>query len=113
MFKAKSIKAFLAFALLICFSVVALPLDLLHNHQEEEIQCSDYGHEGSCSHKVHISKKKSFCFACTLHFDKDFTNEKTEYRQVDAPWVQLFLENKVAAIIIEPLLTLLRGPPSQ
>ena len=113
MVKKRSIRAALSLLLLICFSVVALPLDFLHNHSEEEVQCSDFGKQGTCSHKLHISKKGNFCFACAIHFDKNFVNTNNEVKEAEAPWIRIFLEHKVTAIVIEPLLTLLRGPPSE
>jgi hypothetical protein len=98
--------------LLICFSVVALPLDLLHNHNDE-IQCSDYGQTGNCTHKIHISKKGSFCFACAFHIDKTFLAPSNEQQTEDIAWIRIFSENKVVSIVIEPILILLRGPPSR
>jgi len=113
MVKRKSVKAAIAFLLLLCISAVALPLDFFHNHQEEEIHCSDYGQSGTCSHKVHLTTKKSFCFACAIHIDKTFLSSNTDRTESDVPWIRLSLQNEVTAIVIEPLLTLLRGPPGE
>jgi len=112
MIKKRSIRIAISLFLLICFSAVAIPVDLFHNHAEEEVVCSDYSSHGSCQHKLHLSKKASYCFACAIHFDKTFAGTSQSAQASNLPVVKLFTEYKATAIVFERLFTLLRGPPS-
>lgn len=60
--------------LLLVFSVAIVPLDFLHTHASRPV-CSISAAEAgtSCKHKLHISKKGSFCLICGVHQDKAFT----------------------------------------
>lgn len=108
----KSIRSALSIFLLLCFSVAALPLDFLHNHEAEQIGCNNYPDGNSCNHKVHVSKKDSFCFACTIHFDKTFTFSHAAQAYVQQSFIKLFVHSNVPAYVAETLLSFLRGPPS-
>ena len=112
MIKKRSIRIAISLFLLICFSAVAIPVDLFHNHAEEEVVCSDYSSHGSCQHKLHLSKKASYCFACAIHFDKTFVGTSQSAQVSNLPVAKILTEYKVTAIVFERLLTFLRGPPS-
>lgn len=107
----KSIRVALSAFLLLCFSVAAVPLDFLHNHSEEQTSCTSK--QSSCQHKFHISKKASYCFACTVHFDKNFTFSYSEKSFTDQSFIRLINIDFIAEFTTETLLSFLRGPPSQ
>lgn len=108
----KSIRVALASFLLLCFSVVALPLDFFHNHEAEEVSCNPSSKHSTCQHKVHISKKAAYCFVCTIHFDKNFVIESPARQFLSTASVNpvslLILPFYEAAAIVPSL----RGPPS-
>ena len=108
----KSIRVALASFLLLCFSVAALPLDFFHNHSTEQTVCSKTLKHGSCEHKLHITQKASFCFACTAHFDKHFSL----YNPAEASIIQHFIKVSsryfVTEYTSETFYISLRGPPS-
>ena len=107
----KAISAGISMLLLLVFSVTILPLDFLHTHSVTEQVCSDKNIP--CSHKVHVAKKATYCWACAFHTDKSFINSDTRETTVVLPVVKLLFDNAVTGYVTEILYTALRGPPSE
>lgn len=107
----RSFGAGISMLLLLLFSVTVLPLDFLHNHSSAEQICSD--NQAACNHKVHISKKAAYCWICAIHYDKSFTNSRTQEPPAFLPAVKLLFDNAVTGYVAEILYTALRGPPSE
>jgi len=111
----KSFGLALSVVLLLSFSVTLIPLDFLHNHQTAQTQSScvkDKTHS-TCTHKLHITKKADFCWACAVHFDKTFTKVSFIEKLKLSPGISLFINNETAGYFIERLFTGLRGPPTE
>lgn len=111
----KSLGVALSVVLLLSFSVTLVPFDFLHNHQtaQAQIPCAKDGNQSSCTHKVHITKKAEFCWACAVHFDKTFTKVSFIDKLKLSPGLSLFINNDTAGYFIERLFTGLRGPPTE
>lgn len=111
----KSLGVALSVVLLLSFSVTLIPLDFLHNHQTSQTRAScvkDKTHT-SCTHKLHITKKAEFCWACAVHFDKTFSKISFIEKLKLSPGLSLFINNDTAGYFIERLFTGLRGPPAE
>ena len=110
-----SIGVALSVVLLLSFSVTLIPLDFLHNHQTSQTQVSCLKNKAhtSCTHKLHITKKADFCWACAVHFDKSFTKISFVEKLELSPGISLFVNNETAGYFIERLFTGLRGPPTE
>ncbi|MFD2161625.1 hypothetical protein ACFSJU_04420 [Paradesertivirga mongoliensis] len=108
----KSIRAALASFLLLCFSAAVLPVDFFHDHSSERAGCSKSTEHNSCGHKLHITKKASFCFACTAHFDKHFSFHPSLEIYVQQSVIEISFEDILEEYISETILFFLRGPPS-
>jgi hypothetical protein len=107
----KSTRSVFALLLLLCFSVAALPVDFFHSHSAEPTQCQEASKHHSCQHKVHLSKK-TYCFACTLHFDKDFAFSYDEVQVLNQPSKLSYFAGYSAIYIFHLRQSCLRGPPS-
>jgi hypothetical protein len=103
----------LSVLLLLSFSITLIPLDFFHNHKYTQVSCKADVSNSSCTHKLHITKKADFCWACAVHFDKTFTKSSFVERLKLSPSLSLFVNNDAAAYFIERLFTGLRGPPSE
>lgn len=105
----------LSVVLLLSFSVTLIPLDFLHNHQtaENKVPCVKDKAHSTCNHKLHITKKADFCWACAIHFDKSFTKISFIEKLKLSPGLSLFINNDTVGYIIELLFTGLRGPPTE
>lgn len=110
MISKKSIRVALSAFLLLCFSVAVIPLDFLHNHAEEQSRCSSK--HVTCQHKIHISKKASYCFACTVHLDKAFTFSYPLQSFIKPSITKLLSSDCIAGCYTKVVLSFLRGPPS-
>ncbi|HEY1010778.1 MAG: hypothetical protein ACO1NS_01220 [Daejeonella sp.] len=111
----KSLGVALSAVLLLSFSVTFIPLDFLHNHQtsQTQVSCSKDKAHSSCNHKLHITKKADFCWACAVHFDKTFTKISFVEKLKLSPGLSVLVNNDTAGYIIELLFTVLRGPPTE
>ncbi len=111
----KSLGVVLSVVLLLSFSVTLIPLDFLHNHQTTQTQasCSKDKANSACSHKLHITKKADFCWACAVHFDKTFTKISFVEKLKLSPGLSLFINNDTVGYVIELFFTSLRGPPTE
>lgn len=111
----KSLGVALSVVLLLSFSVTLIPLDFLHNHQTSQTPAScvnDKTHT-TCTHKLHITKKADFCWACAVHFDKTFADVSYIDKLKLFPGLSLFINNDTVGYFIERLFTGLRGPPTE
>lgn len=111
----KSLGLALSVVLLLSFAVTLIPLDFLHNHQtsQTQVSCLKDKANTSCNHKLHITKKADFCWACAVHFDKTFTKVSFIEKLKLSPGLSLFINNDTAGYFIERLFTGLRGPPTE
>ncbi|MES3018854.1 MAG: hypothetical protein V4721_13790 [Bacteroidota bacterium] len=111
----KSLGVVLSAVLLLSFSVTLIPLDFLHNHQtsQSQVSCVKDKTHASCNHKLHVTKKADFCWACAVHFDKTFTKVSFIEKLKLSPGLSLFINNDTAGYFIERLFTGLRGPPTE
>lgn len=107
-----ALKRFLSIILLACFTAVALPLDLLHNHSVEELSCSDYGQTGHCSHKVHLSQKAPYCFACLIHYDKTFVKTEPAFFRFETQIRRIRFDEFLPKPFIQGPTFQSRGPPA-
>lgn len=99
--------------LLISFSVTLIPLDFLHNHQSIPVVCKKDGTQSACNHKLHVTKKADFCWACAVHYDKTFTVSSYFEKLKVSPGLSQIVNNETVSYFIERLFTGLRGPPSE
>lgn len=92
-----------------------IPLDFLHNHQSSQTQlsCSKDKTQPNCGHKLHITKKADFCWACAVHFDKTFSKVTLSDKLKPTAELSLLIRNDIAGYVIEILLAGLRGPPTE
>jgi len=95
--------------LLLCFSAAVIPLDFLHSHSPQKT-CSDVAKYGSCQHKHHLTKK-TYCFACNAHFEKNFTTAQLAEYAFIAPLFIQFCAIPVKDYNTKSPLSFLRGPP--
>jgi len=111
----KSLGVVLSAILLISFSVTLIPLDFLHHHQPSQrpVSCAKDKEHASCTHKLQITKKAEFCWACAVHTDKTFTKISFIEKLKLSPGLSLFINNDTAGYFIERLFTGLRGPPTE
>lgn len=108
----KSIRVVLSVFLLLCFSVTAIPLDFLHDHSAEQTTCSSSLKHSTCNHKLHISKKATYCLACVVHFDKNFTFTYSVQTYLKQTFIKVFIQDSLIEQSTEALISFLRGPPS-
>lgn len=101
----------LAALILLSFSVTLIPLDFIHNHKTSARRCAQDAANTTCTHKLHISKKADFCWACAVHFDKSFTTSSFVENIKLNPVISIFVENDVTGTIFELIFAGLRGPP--
>ncbi len=110
----RSLGISLSVVLLLSFSMTLIPLDFLHNHQRaSQISCTKDKAHSTCTHKLHITKKADFCWACAVHFDKTFAKVSFLEKLKLSPGISLFINNETAGYFLERLFTGLRGPPSE
>lgn len=113
MIKKKSIRVALSAFLLLCFSATAIPLDFLHDHGVEQTSsCSSSLKHSTCHHKLHISKKATYCLACVVHFDKSFTLTYSIQAYLKQTYLKLFIQDSFIEYSAETFVSFLRGPPS-
>ena len=108
----KSLRVGLASFLLLCFTAAALPLDFFHDHSTEQTSCSGTSKHSSCGHKVHVSKKTSFCLICAVHFDKCFDTSSPEAEYISYSFRKLLFGVCTDKTVSESTVSYLRGPPS-
>ncbi|MHB1179139.1 MAG: hypothetical protein ACYCZO_12505 [Daejeonella sp.] len=110
----RSLGISLSVILLLSFSMTLIPLDFLHNHQNiSRVSCVSDKTHSTCSHKLHITKKTDFCWACAVHFDKTFTNVSFVEKLKLSPGISVFINNETVGYFLERLFTGLRGPPTE
>ena len=109
----KSLGIAFSVVLLLCFSVTLIPLDIFHSHQYTQASCKKDKAHSSCTHKLKITKKAEFCWACAVHFDKSFTKTSLIEKIKLSPAISVFAESKISGYFIEQLFSTLRGPPSE
>jgi len=110
----RSLGISLSVVLLLSFSMTLIPLDFLHNHQTTfQVSCSKDKTHSTCTHKLHITKKADFCWACAVHFDKAFTKVSFLEKLKLSPGIALFVNNETVGYFLERLFTGLRGPPTE
>jgi len=111
----RSLGVTLSLVLLLSFSVTLIPLNFFHNHQtmDAKVSCVKDKTHSTCTHKLHITKKADFCWACAVHLDKSFTKISFIEKLKLSPGLSLFINNDTAGYIIELLFTGLRGPPTE
>ncbi len=107
----RPISILLSVLLLISFSVTLIPLDFLHNHKSVTTTCVKDGTKSACNHKLHVTKKADFCWACAVHYDKTFTITSYFEKLRVSPGLSLVINNKTVSYFIERLFIGLRGPP--
>lgn len=104
----------LSVVILLSFSMTLIPLDFFHNHQQfSQVSCTKDKAQSSCTHKLHITKKADFCWACAVHFDKTFTQVSFVEKLKLSPGIALFINNETVGYFLERLFTGLRGPPAE
>lgn len=104
----------LSVILLLSFSVTLIPIDFLHSHNNyTQAPCKDDKANSTCTHKLHITKKADFCWACAVHFDKTFTKSSFVEKLKISPVLSLFVNNDAVGYFVERLFTGLRGPPTE
>ena len=109
----KSLGISLSVVLLLSFSVTLIPLDFFHSHQYSQASCKADKTHSSCSHKLSLTKKADFCWACAVHFDKTFTKTSFLEKIRLSPVVSVFIDNEVTGYFVEQFFATLRGPPSE
>lgn len=98
--------------LLVSFSMILFPLDFFHNHSVGSLHISKAAKE-STSTKQLKADGADYCWVCSVHFDKSFTNSTfVDKVEVSVP-VSAFAESDFLGYFIEQLFSTLRGPPSK
>ncbi|HEY1024595.1 MAG TPA: hypothetical protein VGE26_05475 [Sphingobacteriaceae bacterium] len=99
--------------LLLIFSVTILPLDFFHSHASAPV-CLSLDTESSCQHQLHVtSKGNNFCWVCSVHYDKAFTDNTQEEITWMPPVPEIATNNEFGVFVIELIFSPLRGPPSR
>jgi len=101
---------FMSLLLLISFSVTVIPIDFLHDHSGAQTCKTTTG--TSCSHKSHLSLKKSLCWVCGVHFDKHFVKSSDPVAVVSVLTCRLGLPAHVSISFTVVASDCLRGPPA-
>lgn len=109
----KSLGISLSVILLLSFSVTLIPLNLFHSHKVTQTSCKVDKSHASCTHKLNITKKADFCWACAVHFDQSFTNTSVLENIRLSPAISVFADNRISGHFIEQIFSSLRGPPSE
>lgn len=111
----RSLGLALSVVLLLSFSLMLIPLDFLHSHQKPQtkVSCVKDKIHSSCTHKLHVTKKAEFCWACAVHFDKTFTKISFIEKLKLSPGISLFINNDTVGYFLDLLFTGLRGPPAE
>ncbi len=106
----KSFEKAILLILLLTFSVAVVPLDFYHDHAEETV-CKEFTKNGSCQHKLHLSKKSNACWACAVHYDKTYIRPEGAETKKFTPINTLSSTGEVIGYTIKLIATSLRGPP--
>lgn len=109
----KLLGLYLSVFLLIVFSAVFLPLDILHNHEPLPTNSANQKINSSAKQNLNIESKGEYCWVCAVHIDKTFTKASFIERIRLSPIMSVFLNNEVTGYAVELLLASLRGPPSE
>lgn len=109
----KSLGIAFSVVLLLSFSVTLIPLDIFHSHQYSTASCKSDKAHSTCTHKLKITKKADFCWACAIHFDKSFTKTSLLDKIRLSPAITAFAESKISGYFIEQIFSSLRGPPAE
>jgi hypothetical protein len=100
----------IAYLLLLCFTVAALPFDFFHSHTSRA-SCVEGSKYTTCHHKLHLSKTENPCFACGVHFDKTFILSESEATLLERSDSKLLPSERVEFYFVKPTTSSSRGPP--
>ncbi|MFT3700769.1 MAG: hypothetical protein QM802_00240 [Agriterribacter sp.] len=104
---------YIALILLTSFASTQFPFELFHNHASTVVCSSSNENNGLCHHKSHVGNKEAFCWACTIHVEKNYTlsTPVLAYSYTQLP---VFCnEAVVKKYTIPNTHVFLRGPPAQ
>nr|WP_157247338.1 hypothetical protein [Pedobacter panaciterrae] len=99
----------ISIALLMVFSIALTPFSILHNHHEEETQCTKNGE--TCKHEFHVRKHADTCLICAAHFEKDYITTHSHYTLYQVSTPVLKSVEAVSSSYAEFIRHGLRGPP--
>ena len=104
----------LSVILLLCFSLQVIPVDFFHGHRtisDQQNSCSKTAGQ-TCQHKNHLAKKNSFCWACSLHFEKSFVPALVTVFLVEHVGSSFSVQHTTRLFKTTSIHYSLRGPPA-
>jgi len=65
-------RLYTALALFLSFAATQFPFELFHSHSPA-VQCAEQNSsDGFCHHKSHLGTRNNYCWACTIHVEKNY-----------------------------------------
>jgi hypothetical protein len=100
--------------LLLSFSLSVIPVDFFHGHRtnsDQQNSCSKTAGE-TCQHKNHLALKNSFCWACSVHFEKSFVTASATPILVERVGLSFTTQHAARLYKTTSIHYTLRGPPA-
>jgi hypothetical protein len=104
----------LSVILLLCFSQQVIPVDFFHGHQtisDQQNSCSKTAGQ-TCQHKNHLALKNSFCWVCSVHFEKSFVTASATKVLVEHVGLSFSIQHTARLYKTTSIHYSLRGPPA-
>jgi len=100
--------------LLLSFSLSVIPVDFFHGHRtisDQQNSCSKTVGQ-NCQHKNHLALKNSFCWACSVHFEKSFVTVSATPILVERVGLSFTIQHTARLFKTTSIHYSLRGPPA-
>jgi hypothetical protein len=104
----------LSVILLLCFSLQVIPVDFFHGHRtisDQQNSCSKTVGQ-NCQHKNHLALKNSFCWACSVHFEKSFLTASVSAVLEEHVGISINIKHTTRLFKTTSIHYGLRGPPA-
>ena len=104
----------LSVILLLAFSLSVIPIDFFHGHRtvsDQQNSCSKTAGQ-TCQHKNHLALKNSFCWACSVHFEKSFVTTSATQILVEQVSLSFSIQHTTRLFKTTSIHYSLRGPPA-
>ena len=104
----------LSVILLLAFSLSVIPIDFFHGHRTvsgQQNSCSKTAGQ-TCQHKNHLDLKNSFCWACSVHFEKSFVTASATPILVEPVGLSFIVQHTTRLFKTTSIHYSLRGPPA-
>ena len=104
----------LSVILLLAFSLSVIPIDFFHGHRTvsgQQNSCSKAAGQ-TCQHKNHLALKNSFCWACSVHFEKSFVSVSAKPILAEHIGLSFSIQHTTRLFKTTSIHYSLRGPPT-